>query len=801
MNYKGESLIPGEIGYFFVTLSFTAALLSLIAYFFFTLKEDGDQSSETFAWRKLGRIGFLLHGIAVVGIIATMFYLIYHHMFEYKYVWAHSSTTLPVKYMISSFWEGQEGSFLLWTFWHVVLGGVLIYAAKKWEGPVMTFMMLAQVTLASMLLGFEFGGFKIGSDPFILLRHDKPDAPIFQFENYLNMLGDGKGLNPLLRNYWMVIHPPVLFLGFAATIVPFAYAMAGLWKRKFAEWIKPALPWTHFALLVLGAGVLMGGAWAYEALSFGGFWAWDPVENAALVPWLLIVAGMHSMVIFKNRNPALKSTFIFIILGFLLVLYATFLTRSGVLGDSSVHSFTGLGLSGQLLVFIFIFFGLSAFLLVKRWKAIPGTNHDDKLLSREFWMYIGSLVLSLSALHIIGLTSAPIFNDLFGTNRAYEAEDYNEVQLPISVIILILSGFSQYLRYLDSKANKFFKQLLIIFVISLVMTGGLVWLTGMSNIIFIFLLFASSFGIAGNAGFMWPQVKKGKFRFTASSVSHIGFAMLLMGALISISQQKVISINKRGILFDKEADMQTQMQLKFFERFQPARMGNYIATYLEDSTSSPNTYYKIRYHKLDENTLDTVETFTLNPRVQKNENMGKVRSPDTRHYLTKDLFTYVYTPEDEGASRFQPVYDSLDRMFISKGGETQYKGLTIQFKGIDAEAADEKVPFSDYRFAGSIKLRVKNDHLAKTVNPLLVLKEKQFYSPPEELEAFNLKVQFIGIDPDNDRFELALSKGKQQEQDFLIMKAVIFPYINLLWLGCIVLTIGLGIGIYQRKKG
>jgi cytochrome c-type biogenesis protein CcmF len=125
-------------------------------------------------------------------------------------------------------------------------------------------------------------------------------APIFSQADYLSIpqMQDGQGLNALLQNYWMVIHPPVLFLGFSSTVVPFAYAIAGLWKRDFGGWTRVALPWTLFSACVLGTGVMMGAAWAYEALSFGGYWGWDPVENASMVPWLVMIAGLHTQVIY-----------------------------------------------------------------------------------------------------------------------------------------------------------------------------------------------------------------------------------------------------------------------------------------------------------------------------------------------------------------------------------------------------------------------------------------------------------------------------------------------------------------------
>ncbi len=290
MEYIGEHLWVGKLGNVFVICSFAFALLASISYFFASKEND-----ETAAWKRLARIAFRLHGVSVFGIVATLFVMLQNHYFEFEYVWHHSNKEMPMRYILSCFWEGQEGSFLLWTFWHVILGFILQRSAKSFEAPVMATISLVQVFLASMLLGVFVFDHRIGSNPFTVLLREHPDfanIPIFTNPNYLEKL-DGRGLNPLLQNYWMTIHPPTLFLGFALTVVPFAYGIAGLWKKQYTEWIKPALPWAFLGVMILGTGVLMGGAWAYEALSFGGFWAWDPVENASLVPWLTLVAGAH----------------------------------------------------------------------------------------------------------------------------------------------------------------------------------------------------------------------------------------------------------------------------------------------------------------------------------------------------------------------------------------------------------------------------------------------------------------------------------------------------------------------------
>ncbi|RDC65285.1 cytochrome c biogenesis protein CcsA [Adhaeribacter pallidiroseus] len=230
----------GDLGHASIIVAFVAAIVAALAYF---MAAQGKPLGETdINWRNLGRGAFYVHTIAVFSIIFSLFNIIYNHRYEYYYAWSHSSNYLPTHFMISCFWEGQEGSFLLWIFWHTLLGLAIIWFNKKWEAPTMAVFAFVQLFLTSMILGVVIGDLKIGSSPFILLRDFMTDAPVFKLNpNFIPK--DGTGLNPLLQNYWMVIHPPTLFLGFAITLVPFAFAIAGLWKKDYITWIKPALPW------------------------------------------------------------------------------------------------------------------------------------------------------------------------------------------------------------------------------------------------------------------------------------------------------------------------------------------------------------------------------------------------------------------------------------------------------------------------------------------------------------------------------------------------------------------------------
>ncbi len=305
-DFLNEQLWPGQLGNILILLALCSAIFGAIAHFRVTLSSNLDST-----WKNWGRIALLVHSSAVFGIVALLFGIMLTRQFEYYYVWKHTNTALPQSYIFAAFWEGQEGSFLLWAFWHAVIGLVFLHKAFRSNSGVIATLLLVQGFLMTMLLGRivfipEWGiDFNIGSFPFGLTREHPTlmNAPFTKLTDYLLSL-DGRGLNPALQNYWMTIHPPTLFLGFALTTIPFGFVIQALIRRDFSSWFRTALPWAFLGVGVLGAGILMGGAWAYEALSFGGFWVWDPVENASLVPWLLLTAGGHMLLIqAKNRAP------------------------------------------------------------------------------------------------------------------------------------------------------------------------------------------------------------------------------------------------------------------------------------------------------------------------------------------------------------------------------------------------------------------------------------------------------------------------------------------------------------------
>jgi len=815
IQFTGETLLPGKVGQFFIVLAFAASLLSTISYFFATNNKDLADKS----WQRLGRIGFLLNFFSIIAIGATLFYLILDHYNEYYYVYSHSSKALPVYYIVSAFWEGQEGSFWLWAFWQSLLGSILIWKAKSWENGVLTVIAFSQVFLTSMLLGIEIFHYRVGSSPFILLRDAvnlKEMAPVVfadaeNFKNYLKFITDGRGLNPLLQNYWMVIHPPTLFLGFASMVVPFAYVIAALWQKRYKEWVKPAMPWVLFAVMVLGTGIIMGSFWAYEALNFGGFWAWDPVENASLIPWLTLIGALHVMIAFKNTGHAFFTTIALILVSFILVLYASFLTRSGILGETSVHAFTDLGMFGQLVFFNIVFLVIPVVLIAVRWKELPITNKDEETYSREFWMFIGALVVTVACIQVIFSTSVPVFNKAFGTNFAPPIDAvkfYNQWQAPFAILVTLISGFSQFLKYKRTDTRKFYSSLIATLIISILVTAGFVYITDVySNLIYILLSFSCMFAILSNARVL-SQGVSGKGKLVGAAVAHIGFALLLVGALVAAATNKPISINTSNFIpvkdFEK-ADKPGENIVLY--KNEPKKMGRFTVTYTTDTTIAPNTYYNLNFKVYDETSGKLREDFDLNPRIQINEKMGLIASPDTKHYLTYDVYTHITSAPDKRESHGEMDAESDEQNYkkprvvnVSEGDTLHTSSGIITVKGLNFKPTAKSLALAKNDVAVGLPLEVDlNGKIYKT-EPIFLVKGNNTFDFARNIPDLGLRLRFTKILPEQKKVELQVFEKPQQAKDWVVFKSIEFPFINLYWVGLIVMVIGFLISIFRRQK-
>lgn len=743
IDYIGELLWPGEVGHYLLITAFVAALISVFSYVSANTDKDNSKS-----WTKLGRYSFYIHGVSVIAAIVILFTLMLNHHFEYNYVWAHVSEDLPFKYMFAAFWEDQEGSFLLWTFWHVVLGVIFIKVTSKWEASSMWIIALIQVFLVSMVLGFVVGDIQIGSSPFNLLREEN-SSPIFAEANYLELI-QGRGLNPLLQNYWMVIHPPTLFLGFALCSIPFAISGGAIANRNYTEWINPALKWALWGGGIFGTGILMGGAWAYEALSFGGYWAWDPVENSSLVPWLILIAAIHANVIAKSIKRSYKMTYGLYALTFIMVLYSTFLTRSGLTSESSAHAFTSSGMEGQLLAFILFFIGLAAWIFFARAKHIPESKEEEPFWSREFWMYLGTFVLILSTILITFTTSIPVFNKIIDGFAYLTGQDlsewhrttpldpiahYNRYQLWIAVMIGFMAGTAQFLRYKEKNYKSRFKiigrDLILSLVISLPIAYiGLRWVGG-QGLGYILLIYAATYGFVSNIVFLVRGFNINAKKL-GSVVSHTGFAVMIWGIMASGLQKTYISTNP-FIMKDLVADETMANQNILLYKDIPMRMSNYEALYYKDTLVRNERVYSIRFTEFDLEG-NKVDSFELHPSSVYANDFSEVVSfnPSTDRRIGKDIFTSISAlpPEVMNVSEAQKREENLpyEDYTIHRNDTIYLRDQVAVLKGLsfDAFHPDYKADEDDIAVSADVVLIDEENKFTYLAKPTMVIKDHRF---------------------------------------------------------------------------
>jgi cytochrome c-type biogenesis protein CcmF len=614
----------------------------------------------------------------------------------------------------------------------------------------------------------------------------------------------------------MVIHPPILFFGFASTIVPISFAYSSLFTKDWGGWVKPALPWALLSGCILGTGIMMGGKWAYESLSFGGYWAWDPVENASLVPWLMLVAGLHCMAIYNSTKNALRASYFFIILTYLFVLYSTFLTRTGILGDTSVHAFTEAGMAMNVLIGIYVL-AITVpvlFMYFKNYKNIPAIQKEEDISSREFWMFIGSLILFLSAIFIISITSLPVYNKIFGTNLADPADRefaYNKVLVLVAVIIGLLTGASQFLKYRNTGKKYLIQKLSWPLGISLAATILMAVFypieytkKGPGFLIAIYLaLFASLFSLLANA-FYIKTVLKWNLKAGGAAISHLGFALLIGGMLISSGNKKVISDNSKTGLFipfakdptgrSNENPMENLTLLKEV----PTQLGKYTVTYVNDSASNEKdrTFYNLHFQKKDSVSGKIDEDFMLSPDAYRMKDNNLTSNPGTKHYLTHDIFTYISTISVADPNSDTTTFRNHD---IKIGDSVFYSKGYFVLNGIEKNPQNEKFHFSASDTALVADITVYgNDGIQYKAYPALRIKDRQLNFINDTIAAQNLYLNFSGI-ADGNKFKIN-SKETDKLTDFITLKAYYFPYINLVWLGLVIMSVGFVVSLVNRVR-
>ncbi|MEO7393430.1 MAG: cytochrome c-type biogenesis CcmF C-terminal domain-containing protein, partial [Chitinophagaceae bacterium] len=538
------------------------------------------------------------------------------------------------------------------------------------------------------------------------------------------------------------------------------------------------------------------------SLTFGGYWAWDPVENASLVPWMILIAGIHTLLIYKHSGHSLRATHLFFILSFGFVLYSTFLTRSGILGESSVHAFTDLGMNWQLLTFLLIFVLPAFIFFFIRYNEIPTIQKEEATSSREFWMFIGALVFFLSAIVIIGKTSLPVFNKLFGTKIA-PPEDaefaYNSIQVYVAVIIGLLTAITQYLKYKETPGRYFWKKIWIptavaIIAASLILLYGHIDYDKKGPVFLgsIWLAVACSiYTVIANASYIWLGVK-GKLKLSGGSISHFGFGMVLLGILIASSKKEVLSNNINGIPapLDKNEDPRENLTLV---KGLSSDMGKYTLTYEGDSAHPKK---QLSFYKINFKSKDGKEMFTLTPNsfVNYKGNEGLMSNPDARHYWNHDVFTYITSianPENtKDTASFKTTQLKLgDSLFYSSG-----------FIILEDIKQKDSLPVDIFGENGSLneaalKIYSKSGSIYSVTSRLVVAKGERL-SLPDTITAESMVLQLQKVNADKS-IELGIKESNSIMQ-YVTIKAYKFPFINLLWGGVLITAIGILMSMVRR---
>ncbi|MBM4265659.1 MAG: heme lyase CcmF/NrfE family subunit [Deltaproteobacteria bacterium] len=514
----------GEIGRLAIVLGFLVALWGIGASVVGGLRRNqgliasGMHAAYAFS---------ALTGIAVLALLQ----LLLARDFNVEYVASYSSSTLPLQYTIAALWGGMKGSLLWWTFILATFNAIVQLQNRRKnrdQMPYVTATLLATGAFFLSLLVFV-------TDPFERL----PFTPT-----------EGSDLNPLLQNYWMTIHPPSLYLGFVSTTVPFAFAVAALVTGKLGDaWIRTTRRWALFSWFFLSLGNLFGAAWAYVVLGWGGYWAWDPVENAAFMPWLTATAYLHSVMIQEKKDMLKVWNMVLVILTFSLTIFGTFLTRSGVI--SSVHSFTQSGLGPFFLIFLGIALAISLGLLFWRLPLLKSRNELESIFSREAAFLLNNLILVGIAFTVFWGTVFPVLSEwVRGVKITVGPPFFNRVNAPLGIALVFLMGVGPVIAWRRASWTSL-QRSFIGPVGAGVGTGLAALLLGAGNFYAIVAFSVSAFALATVGSEFWRgmrvrQQMMGEAPWTALSrligknrrryggyVIHVGVVMVFIGIVAS----------------------------------------------------------------------------------------------------------------------------------------------------------------------------------------------------------------------------------------------------------------------------
>lgn len=669
--------------------------------------------------------GFMLVALTIAFVLNT---------FQFSYVYQHSSVDLPLLYRIAAVWAGQEGSFLLWTFFVMV---TVVLALRYEKHHVQSFLTLAGLVTLVFI---------------IHCLHNNPFMYVWDASKNVSpgvIPHDGMGLNPLLQDFWMVIHPPVLFAGYALATVPFVYALIALLYNDYSV-MTSGYRWVVATVLTLGAGIFLGGYWAYKVLGWGGYWGWDPVENASLIPWLTGLALMHGIMVQKRKKALTRFNIIMAIVTFVLVIFGTFLTRSGVLSDFSVHSFSGAGNFTDLLLFI-VTIGIAAtgLLWYRRNDAI-GKTLDNTLFAKDNIMVYGIAALLFFALFVLIGTCMPIITGLLGQASTVQESYYVSIARPIGFLIVVLLLLTHFAR------KPSLKTVLIAGTIALAVS--LLLFVGKPFVPVAFILMVLSFGILlTNVKGIVPHIPLS----LAARIAHSGVALLIVGIITSQTQ----SVEYHAQIAQNEKKTVYPVTLE-------------LVGMVEGIKSA--IVFKYDYY----NTSKTIQTpYFIDTRTNQ-----LFREP----YIDYNLHYDVYISPVE----YRLGKDTLTQIMLKKGEVRSFNDVTVRFDGFDIDRMA--------MMQGNPKIyalcTVKYQGKEYTVRPGVLFDGDRRTNVNTMLPGTTRTISLMDFDIHEKLIVLYMDAPANTTvpPDFVIVDISFKRLIWLVWLGTVVIALGTALPLVKR---
>jgi len=706
-----------NLGQLFSWLAFLASLAAGLSF----LAVMGGREA---AWRP-ARIAYRIQWLGLLGATVFLWLILFQHQFQYQYVASYSSRAMPARYIYAAFWGGQEGTFLLWALITCTLGLILMRLKHALTAPAMFFINLPITMLALVT---------VMRGPFLPFPGGR--VPL-----------DGQGLNPLLQDPWMTIHPPVLFTGFSSLVAPFAIAMAALVRRDWDGWVKVALPWCVFSVGILATGFIMGGVWAYKVLGWGGYWGWDPVENGSFIPWLSNAALLHGLLVQRVTGSLRRTNFFLAITSYVLVLYASFLTRSGVLADFSVHSFVNLGLNGFLLSFLFVIMLVGYGTLIVRLRDIPGPAQPLGDFSRESMMWLGQLVFMLMcALITVGM-SAPLLTRLFGPPSNVQTSYYNLVNAPLAIALGLLLGIAPLMRWRKQEPQAFLKSALpsVVAALAVTLTAAIL---GVRDAIPMGVLFGAGFALSANAVVTVRGFRAG-WKHGIAYLGHLGAATLLIGVVASSGYGRSVQVQL--------PEGQERAALGYRLRFEGMKQDREGKDHAMIAVNAPERRFQ-----------------ALPYMFWSEYNQGYMKKPHIERFLTHDI--YISPLDMAGNDR------GGDGIWFSKGETKQIGQVRYTFVDFDRQMGSDLV-----RVAARMRVEIGG----RTVPVRPVLEMNMASGIPNRIPDYlpgGGSVQIVSVDPNTGRVALELpGMPREKSSSILAVEVSTKPLINLVWLGAIIM--------------